>query len=71
MKIEIKCIPTIEDKANLQLACDLLKKIECDPSHCKDCPFCMVNTKFKWSNEIIATQCSIKWIMEVNDIWDD
>lgn len=71
MKIETRCVPTLDDKAALQLACDFLSKIHCDDRHCQDCPFCMVITKTKWDNDIIATQCSIKWIKEVREIWDE
>ena len=76
MKIETKFIPSTGDRAALQIACDFLDKIECDHSDlkhsdCEKCPFCMVITKTKWDNDIIATQCSIKWIKEVRDIWDD
>ena len=71
MRIETKFIPSIEDKAALQIACDFLDKIECNHTDCEKCPFCMVITKTKWDNDIIATQCSIKWIKEVRDIWDD
>ena len=71
MKIETKITPTFEEKNALSLACDFLNKIQCYHKHCSDCPFCMVITKTKWSNEIIATQCSIKWIKEVKEIWED
>jgi hypothetical protein len=71
MRIETKFIPSIDEKGALSFACDFLDKIRCDHQHCSDCPFCMVITKTKWDNDIIATQCSIKWIKEVKDIWDD